>query len=171
MLRKKLLALGLLIACWMPASLMADQWYGGVGISINPGESNADVNRVPLIIAYETEDLWRFAFTDTEFKSKGSKLVSRIFGAERMWVSQLESGFTLISSFGPGYFMSKSETGSANASGGAIGIIAGAALRLAMDETWFLQGSMEYKNAAVDLDGTTVNAGYQGLTIAAGYFF
>ncbi len=168
---KKILSLGV-FCCLLSSQLIGDQFYGGLGVSVTPGESRTEVSRFPISVAYETTGLWRFSYTDTEFKydDSSSYLNSTILAAEKMWVNKVKKGFTLIGAFGPGFFSTKN-SGNSSGTGTAFGMLATGSLRFALDENSFIQTSFQFKNAAVTLNGSSANAGYQGLFLSYGLFF
>jgi len=160
----------LFISMLFSLSANADQFYGGFGLNSTPGQPNMEENRLPISLAYETKTLWRFSFTDTSYKytGAGGDIKSQILCAERIWVYKIRPGFSLIGAFGPGYYMTKQD---GLGSGSSIGIAATGSVRYALSEQVFFDAAMHYKNAAVSINSYSVNGGYQGIFLNAGYFF
>ncbi len=176
-MKKKLLTLfvGLLLVA--PFSLSANQAYIGLGLVPTSGQPDyiAD-GYFNINMAFETSTLWRFSFTNTSFMDKdedSNKLKSMIFGAERMWVYKINTGKTLIGTFGPGLYSTTAE-GAYDGSGMALGLIATGSFRFAITDKLFIGAAAHYKNAAVVLnDEMVVHGGYNlfSLFVNIGYFF
>jgi len=172
MIKKLVVTVVLSSLCFLPFNLMADQFSFGVGLSTRSGQPNFETDRFPILVAFETITLWRFSFTDTAFQHEdeaSTKIKAQILGAERMWVYEIDDGFSLIGAFGPGYYSVATEK--PGGSGIAFGVMATGTLRFALSDNLFLDGALHYRNVAVKIDDESVNGGYQGLVIGGGYFF
>jgi len=172
MIKKLIVAVIFSSLCVLPINLMADQFSFGLGLSTQSGQPNFESDRFPILVAFETITLWRFSFTDTVFKhndESSTRIKAQIIGAERMWVHEIDEGFTLIGAFGPAYYSVNTENPSG--SGTAIGVMATGTLRFAFSDKLFFDGALHYRNVAVKIDNGSVNGGYQGFVIGGGYFF
>jgi hypothetical protein len=172
MIKKLIITLVFSIYWLLPFNLFADQLLIGVGLSPQSGQPDYQTDRSPIMIAFETKTLWRFSYTDTAFKHKddsSSKIKARILGAERMWIYEISKGFSLIGAFGPGYYSVRTEN--QDGSGIAFGMMATGTFRFELMDSIFIEGALQYRNVAVDIDDGTVDGGYQGLMFGGGYFF
>ncbi len=172
MIKKIIFTLIFSIFCSLSFNLFADQIVVNVGLSTVSGQPDYETDRFPLMIAFETKTLWRFSFTDTVFKHKdtsSSKIKAQVLGAESMWVYEISNEFSIIGAFGPGYYSVQTEN--QDGSGSTFGMMATGTFRFDFSESLFVEGAFHYRNVAVKIDDETVNGGYQGMMIGAGYTF
>jgi hypothetical protein len=169
---KKLLTFIFVISLFS-TPLVADQFYGGFGLSVIPGQPDMEVNRSPFIVAYETAEIWRFSYADTEFQKVDQSdvlLKTTILGVERVWTNQVSDIFTVAGAFGVGYYSTDLD-GSMSGNGRNLGLLATITARLYTNETSFLQASFQFRNAAIAINKTTVNGGHRGIFISYGLLF
>ncbi len=179
-MKVKIGILFIIVSCLLSSSVLADQFYGGLGINPESGQPDYIADGFMNInLAYERsfgakKAPWRFTFTMTNFKNKDrdtNKIQSMIIGAEAMFVKTMKPGMVLIGAFGPGYFSSTSEASGRSSSGSTFGLLATGSFRYYLTKTVFLSGAYHYKNCAVPLDKNTGDGGYQGLFINVGAKF
>ena len=71
MKNKTLAILAALVFLALPASLSAEQFYGGLGLNPNSGQPDFVADGITNFnLAFETKTLWRFSLTNTSFKHK-----------------------------------------------------------------------------------------------------
>jgi len=177
-MKKILVGLFLSFAFFAPNALVADQFFGGVGLNPASGQPNYVADGFMNInLAYESARKslagWRFSYTMTNFKHRNSdtlKIKSQILAAEQLFVAKIKPGLSLIGAFGPGLFITSVESGSSR-SGTGIGLSATGSIRFALTRSVFLGAAYHYKNCAVKIDNGTVDGGYQGLYLNVGAFF
>ena len=171
MWKKTCLLLGALLL--VAGSAAADQIMFGATLNATPGEPDFEESRPSLFAAYEAQALWRFSFTTSEYEHETNsnvKLNARIVGFERMFVYQMGQNVLLIGGFGPGYFTAEVDTPGGTESGNAVGLLASGELRFYFGQGFFDAG-FHYRNAAVEVNDSTVNGGYQGFFAAGGFKF
>ncbi len=177
-MKKNMIIILLAVMLSIPGSLMADQFYGGIGLNPVSGEPDYIADGIMNInLAYETKKYglagWRFSYTMTNFKHSDEdsyKIKSHIIAAESMFVKKMKSGLSLIGAFGPALYSTKHEAGDSN-SGMGIGLSATGSIRVAVTKSLFLALAYHYKNCAVPIDDYTLDGGYQGFFINIGLFF
>ncbi|MDH4248226.1 MAG: porin family protein [Deltaproteobacteria bacterium] len=163
------IALGLLM---LAPGARADDLYLGLGLGGKAGEPDFTEKIPTLTLAYEHKSSWRFSLTsgDYEHSSKKVDLETRIFGVERMWVNDLGKNMLLIGAFGPGLFQATLKSGGNSESGTKFGILASANLRFYLGKG-FLDLGYHYRNAAVIINRSSVNGGYEALALGFGLRF
>ncbi len=172
MVKKRFIVAALLMFAITPFTIFADQFNFGVGLVTESGEPHYDIGRFPIYLGYESEELWRFSFTNTSFEHENNlanDLEANTLSVERIWVYKIKEGFSLTGGFGPGYFVAKHNN--SEGFGSAFGIVASGTLRFTINDKFFLDGTLHYKNAAVKINDGNVNAGYTGLMVGIGFFF
>jgi hypothetical protein len=175
MMSKKLAALAaVMMALALPA--LANDAYVGLGLGLGPGQPKFSQSGDPAIqIAFELQpEEWRFSFEqatfDSSFKPK-VHLQSQVFGAEKLFVHKFDNRFSMIGGIGIGLYQA-TLTGAQSGSNSAFGLMASASGRYQINQQFFTEAQLQYRNAAIAINSNQeVDAGWLGLGINFGFVF
>ena len=168
-----IISAGLLAGLLMQTGVStANELYVAAGLSDKAGEPNYHTRRPTLTLAFEAQRAWRFSITsgDYEHRTKLVDLKTQVYGVERIWFYNMGGNTALMGSFGPGYFQAKVVSATTEASGTAFGILASGNLRVYLGKA-YLDLGYHYRNAAVIINKSSFNGGYEALALGTGLRF
>ena len=153
----------------LSTSTRADELYAALGLGGKAGEPNFDENRPPITLAYELQRTWRFSWTSGDYDhiTQPVSLETQILGVERVWYKDMGSNMALIGAFGPGLFQATLKSGAGSDSGSKFGILATGNLRIYLSKG-FLDLGYHYRNAAVIINRSSFNGGYEAFALGFG---
>ena len=167
-----LLAVALAALVPLPAA-RANELYAAVGLGGKAGEPDFSDKRPTLTLGFEAERTWRFSLTSGDYEHDNNaavELETRIFGIERIWYYNLSKDVALLGAFGPGLFQARVSNGASESSGSAFGILATGNLRVYLSQG-FVDLGYHYRNAAVIINQSSFNGGYEAVALGAGLRF
>lgn len=175
MVWKRLAVVAAVLTCYaLPA--FANDAYIGLGLGLSPGQPKFSQSGDPAIqLAFELQpEDWRFSFEqvtfDSTFKPR-AHLQSQAFGAEKMFIHKFDNRFSINGGIGIAYYQ-VALSGSATGNGSAFGLMASGAGRYQINQQFFTELQLQYRNAAVNTgNNTVVDAGWTGFGINFGFVF
>jgi hypothetical protein len=155
---------------------LANDAYLGLGLGLTPGNPKFSQSGDPAVqLAFELQpEEWRFSFEqvtfDSTFKPK-AHLQSQVFGAEKLFVHKFDNRFSMNGGIGIGYYQI-ALSGSESGTGSAFGLMASVAGRYQINQQFFTDLQLQYRNAAIAVDSQRVfDAGWTGVGIDFGFIF
>ncbi|MDH5753280.1 MAG: hypothetical protein OEZ59_12795 [Deltaproteobacteria bacterium] len=154
------------------APAWGDELYIGLTVSGKSGEPDFDEQRPAITAAYEAKKTWRISYASGDYEHVGGKvgLDTTIIGVERMFIYEMGKSIYLIGSFGPALFNATISTDTSSEKGSAVGLLATGNFRVYLSDAFFDLG-YHYRNAAVIIDSSSFNGGYEGPVLGMGLAF